>query len=74
MKRLFQVKNPRTLISLGMMFLAVAGMARLFLHPGPHLSANGVDGMIGFLYGLSIGTLLLGIRMQRRQKASGDCL
>jgi len=62
-----QEKHPRMLQTLGLSFLVLGGLARLLLRPGAHLSANLVDGMTGFLYGLAIAILVLNLLTNRRQ-------
>lgn len=64
------VKNPQTMIRIGLLFLVLASFARMFLHPGPHFSRGMVDGILGFLYGISIGLLILGLR-KRQQCGTG---
>ncbi len=58
-------KNPKVMIGVGLFFLLLASLAlagsRMF--PIPHS-----DGFTGFLYGLSIGCLLVGL--QRRSVSS----
>ncbi len=63
-------KKPKTITILGMETLGVAGVWRMFVRPGPHFSANFVDGTTGLLYGLAISLLILGIRLNSRQRAS----
>ena len=63
-----QEKHPRMLLTLGLSFLVLGGVARLFLRPGARLSANLVDGMTGFLYGVAIAILILNLLTNRRQR------
>ena len=63
-----QEKHPRMLLTLGLSFLVLGGLARLFLPPGAHLSANLVDGMTGFLYGLAIALLVMNLIVNRRRQ------
>jgi len=62
-----QEKHPRMLLMLGLSFLLLGALARLFLRPGAHLSANLVDGMTGFLYGLAITLLVMNLIVNRRR-------
>jgi hypothetical protein len=57
--------RPRLIMTIGLACLALGGLARLFLKPGPHLSANLLDGMTGFLYGVAIALLLLNLAVNR---------
>ena len=50
-------------IRLGMFFLVLASLWRWLVHPGPHLSSNVVDAAAGILYGISIGCMLTGLRL-----------
>jgi len=61
-----QEKHPRLILSLGLSFLILGACARLFLRPSAHLSANLVDGMTGFLYGLAIALLVMNLIVNRR--------
>jgi len=63
------VKNPKTIIRIGYAAMIPAGLSRWFLHPGAHLTENMKDGLQGFLYGIAIGAMMLGIWMQGRAKA-----
>ena len=63
-----QEKHPRMLLTLGLSFLVLGGVARLFLRPGARLSANLVDGMTGFLYGLAIALLVMNLIVNRRRQ------
>ena len=56
-------------IRIGLIFLILASAARWFLRPSAALSEDLVDGLTGFLYGVCIATLLLGIwRASRRSQ------
>jgi len=63
-----QEKHPRMLLTLGLSFLVLGGVARLFLRPGARLSANLVDGMTGFLYGLAIALLVMNLIVNRQRQ------
>ena len=57
------------LLALGIMFLAIAGAARLPLGHHGLLSPNLTDGIIGLFYGLAFGCIFLGFR--RNMRGSG---
>jgi hypothetical protein len=50
-------------IRLGLVFLALASLWRWLVHPGPRLSSGVVDAAAGILYGISIGCMLTGLRL-----------
>jgi hypothetical protein len=63
--------NP--LLFTGIIILALAGGTRLLLHHGTHLSEANADGALGFLYGLAIGCMIVGlVRNSRRSKCNPD--
>jgi hypothetical protein len=55
-------KSSRSLLLLGMAALVAANLAMHFLRPGPSFSGDAKDGLSGFLYGVAIAAMLLGIR------------
>jgi len=57
--------DSKKTLTIGMMCMAVAGSSHLFLQR--YLHADLADGVMGFLYGVAIGTMVLGIVMQRRR-------
>jgi len=59
--------HPRLMMRIGLACLALGGLARLFVRPGPHLSADLLDGMTGLLYGVAIALLLLHLVVNRRR-------
>ena len=61
--------NPGFLFTLGLIALAVAGIASYILQRKSGLSESVTDPVIGFAYGVAIATLLLA--MYRRARASG---
>jgi len=61
------MKDPASTMRLGMAFLILASLSRWFLHPGAWLSADVIDALTGFLYGMTIGLLLLSITLRRRR-------
>ena len=56
-----RLKEPSVLIRAGLLFLILASFSRWYFHPSVNFSAGFIDGANGFLYGVSIGCLLLGI-------------
>ena len=56
------VKNSKTMMRVGMASLVLASLARWFLHPNAFLSADWTDGVTGFLYGVSIASMLVSLR------------
>jgi len=68
-----RIKNPQTIIRIGMLFMALAGISNLFLRRHVPVSENTADGIMGFLYGVAIATMVLGIwRRGRGQSQSQD--
>lgn len=59
------LKNPTTMMSLGMYFLVTGSLSLHFLPRWTHLPSSVTDGMGGLFYGLAIGCLLVGIRARR---------
>jgi hypothetical protein len=68
-----RIRNHRTIIRLGYLAFALAGLSRLFLRPNfLHLSENASDGIMGFLYGMAIALLLMGVWQQGRARRLND--
>ena len=65
-----RLKDPKTMMRIGMTFLILASFSRWFLHPGPGLSEGWVDGVTGLLYGVSIASLLGSIRRKAGQASA----
>jgi uncharacterized membrane protein YadS len=66
-------KNSRLhpLSFLGMVMLVIAGLTRMLFERQWHVSENVSDPILGVLYGVAIGAMLVGIwRQTRRQR---DC-
>jgi len=64
--------DPDVRIRLGLLFLALASLAKWFL-PGAILQSEDLsDGITGLLYGLSIGFMLIGIRSKQRSCGMRD--
>ncbi len=68
-------KRPETLIKIGYIALIPALLSR-WVQPGQHLSETWVDGGRGFLFGIAIGAMLLGVWRRGRQHSAGpgDCV
>jgi hypothetical protein len=58
--------NPRALVLLGMAALAAANLFLHFAHPTPSFPESAKDGVAGFLYGVAIAAMLLGLRRRGR--------
>lgn len=65
-------KVSRT-VAAGLFLQVLANLTRWGLHPTGHISANTLHGIVGLLYGVSIGLLLVGVRRHARQGESGTC-
>jgi hypothetical protein len=63
------IASPQGVIRTGLVFLIVASLFRLFVKPGEAMSENVVDGLTGFLYGLAIATLLMGLWLRRIKRS-----
>jgi hypothetical protein len=61
-----RLKDRKTVRSIGLVCLILAGLSRLFLHRTVGFGPNVIDGTIGLLYGVSIGCLLLSLRTNRQ--------
>jgi hypothetical protein len=59
----------KRVLRLGFLLLVAASLGRFFLRPGPGgLSEGASDGLQGLLYGLTIGTFIVGMWLDRRQR------
>ncbi len=69
-----RLKDPKVMIRLGGLFLAIALIWQMFLHPHPATKAvqDLADGVRGLLIGLSIGLNLKAARLIARQRRSGS--
>jgi hypothetical protein len=69
-----RLHDPKTVTRIGLVTLILANLSRWFLHPTARLAENLTDGTTGFLFGVSIACLLLGIVMNhRRSQTSSRC-
>ena len=55
----------------GLVFMILAGVWRLFLHPSADFSAGFIEGATALLYGVSIVCLLLGLWKRRCARGGG---
>ena len=62
-----RLKNPGVMMRVGLWFLIFASLWHWFVHPTANFSDALVDGLGGFLYGVSIGCLLLSVRKRGRR-------
>ncbi len=53
----------------GLAFLAIAGLIRMLLHRSTRVPENTADLVVGLLYGLAIGCMILGIWKGTRRPA-----
>lgn len=58
--------NHKSIIAVGLVFLALANVARYVVDRGHLLPESLADGVSGLLYGVAIGTTLLGIYLRGR--------
>jgi hypothetical protein len=64
--------EQRTVTTIGLACLAIAGISRMFLHPSAALSQDLADGIQGFLYGISIALLLRGVWLKSHQRSASQ--
>ena len=62
--------NPRAIIMVGMAALALANISKYLTHRNGRPSTGVTDAVEGFLFGIAIATLLLGVWLNARRKAS----
>jgi hypothetical protein len=63
------LENPRVLLQLGLAAFVLANLSMHFVHPTASFSADAKDGLTGFLYGVAIAAMLLGIVKRGRRPA-----
>lgn len=66
-----QFKESKSMFRMGAVCLLLANLSRWFLHPSANFSQDLVDGATGVLFGLAIGSMLLAVRLNCRQKRRG---
>jgi hypothetical protein len=64
----YRLRNPDTIMRVGLVCLVIASLSRWFLHPAATVVGNLVEGMTGVMFGLSIGCLLLAARLNGRRR------
>ena len=69
-----RLNDPKAMIRIGMTILAIGLVWQRFFHPRFAAKAGGdfFDGLIGLLFGLSIGINLMAARLLARQRRSID--
>lgn len=55
-------QNPRVLMQIGFLALILANLSTRFLHATASFPEDAKDGLSGFLFGVAIAAMLLGIR------------
>jgi hypothetical protein len=65
-----RVKDPRAMMSIGMMFLVIALVWPRFFHATANFSPNLMDGVRGMLFGIAIGMNLWSVKLAARQRRS----
>lgn len=71
-----RLENPCALIRIGLVFMVLANLSTRFLIPAGDLGQGLADGVMGALFGISFGCLLLGMRLscrKRRGDRGGPC-
>ena len=61
------IHDPKTMITIGMLFMVLASLSKLLLHRVPNVSEDAADGITGFLYGITLGSLGLGVWLRSRR-------
>ena len=62
-------RDSHTLMRAGMVSLALALLASRFVHPSAYLSEDAADAVKGFLMGISIALLMVGVRRRTDKHA-----
>ena len=65
----YKIESPSVLIRIGAACLLFASLSRWFLHPESGVLRDLSDGVMGLLYGVEIGSLLMAVRIIARRKA-----
>jgi hypothetical protein len=63
-----RLKNPGSLLSIGMVFFVMALMLPRFFPPSARFSPDSLDGVRGMLFGMSFGMCLWSARLSTRQR------
>jgi hypothetical protein len=67
-----RIKQPKVLISIGLWCLILGALSLRFLRRITGMTEDVADGLTGLLYGLSIGCMLIGIRLNARRRTGKD--
>lgn len=68
------IRDPKKITFTGLVGLVLAGLSNSYLHRLPNVSESWADGITGFLYGITIGALLLGVWLKSRGRTgTGSC-
>jgi cyanate permease len=57
--------RPNTVLTLGLIALALANLSRYLLHRNGRPETNLTDGVEGLAFGIAIATVLLGLHLKR---------
>jgi hypothetical protein len=63
------LKRPDVMIRLGLLAMAVGGLLHLFVHPAGEVWRDRLDAVTGFLMGITIAAIPLGLWKRRREVA-----
>jgi hypothetical protein len=66
-------KNPQTMMHIGMACLLISLIWPRFIHLTFNLGPDLIDGVRGFLLGISISMNLWAVRLKCNQQRCGDC-
>lgn len=66
-----RLKDPKTIVCIGMMFLVIGIVWPMFFHPATKFGQDLLDASRGLLFGLSIGLNLLSAWLAARQRRCG---
>jgi hypothetical protein len=62
--------KPDVMIRVGFVFMILGSLWRLLVHPNSFFTQNLIDGVMGLLYGICIGFLLVGIWRKNRASST----
>ena len=66
-----RIKDPNSILSVGLIFLAVANVSQYLLQRNKALPESIADGLSGFLFGVAIATLCVAIYLRGRAMRRG---
>jgi phage-related minor tail protein len=67
----YGIRNPNRVLQIGLIALAIAGVASYVIQRKSGLTASVVAAASGFVYGAAIGITLLGIVVRGRARRNG---